>query len=103
MESIIGYQGLEFGFEANVTSTLTLNGAVGHGQHIYTSRPVVTRVIDETDMQEPSELSYLINYRVGRTPQTAANIGFTYRGSTFLVRGIQLQSFCEYLYRSHFN
>jgi hypothetical protein len=89
------YQGLELGFEANATSTVTINGALGHGQHLYTSRPAVTRVIDETDMQEESELSYLINYRVGRTPQTAANLGFTYRDPHFWFAGLNYSYFAN--------
>lgn len=89
------YQGLELGFEANATSTLTISGALGHGQHLYTSRPLVTRVIDETNTPEASELSYLENYRLGRTPQAAANLGFIYRDPHFWFGGFNYSYFAN--------
>ncbi|NNC83058.1 MAG: TonB-dependent receptor plug domain-containing protein [Flavobacteriales bacterium] len=89
------YNGLEIGFEANATSTLTLTGAIGHGQFLYTARPEVTRVIDETDTQEPTELAYMENFRVGRTPQSAINIGFNYRDPKFWFAGMDLNYFAN--------
>lgn len=89
------FNGMELGFEANVTSTVALTGALGHGQHLYTSRPKVVRVIDETDTQQETEIAYLKNFRVGRTPQTAINLGFMYRDPHFWFTGLNYSHFAD--------
>ncbi len=89
------YTGLELGVDAKATSTISVNGAFATGRHIYTSRPNVTRVIDETDTPQPTERAYLKNFRVGRTPQTAVNLGFTYRDPHFWFTGLNYSYFTD--------
>jgi hypothetical protein len=89
------YTGIELGLEANVTSTLTVNGALAKGLNIFTDRPTVTTVLDNSDEVFSSQQAYLKNYRLGRSPQTAMNIGFTYRDPHYWFTGFNYSYFAD--------
>ncbi len=82
-------QGLELGIEANVSPTITLTGVAAHGQYIYTSRPNVTIARDnDSKLLSENRTSYLENYYVGGTPQTALSAGIKYNSPKFWFAGI---------------
>jgi len=89
------YTGIELGWEANLTSTITLSGALAKGRNIYTDRPTVTTVVDNSDAVYSSQQAYLKNYHVGRSPETAMNIGVTYRAPQFWFTGVNYSYFAD--------
>jgi hypothetical protein len=87
--------GIELGWEANVTSTVTVSGALAQGRNIYKDRPTVTTVLDNSDAVYSSQQAYLKNYHVGRSPETALNIGVTYRDPHYWFTGLNYSYFAN--------
>ncbi len=77
------YMGVEFGSEYNLTSTLSGEFAIGHGQHFFTDRPNLSFAIDDTEEIRELGQVYINNYRVNSGPQTAATLGLEYRNPKF--------------------
>jgi hypothetical protein len=75
--------GGEFGFEAKVTSTLSLNGAAAVGRYYYNSRQNATITLDNTAQVLNNEVVYSENFRVAGTPQDAYSFGITYRSPKY--------------------
>jgi hypothetical protein len=75
--------GAELGFEAKLTSTITLNGAASIGRYYYDSRQKAVITIDNTNDHPTTQTVYLKNYRIPSTPQNAYNLGFFYRSPKF--------------------
>ncbi|MBN2637913.1 MAG: TonB-dependent receptor plug domain-containing protein [Bacteroidales bacterium] len=81
--------GLEFGLEANVTPTITVNAMAGLGQYIYNSNPSVTIVQDNnSNIIATDRTVYFKNYYVGGMPQTIASVGFRYNDPKYWFIGI---------------
>lgn len=88
--------GVEFGIEAQVTSTLKLKGAANVGQYTYNNNPnlVITTENASTpgftngkrDMGEAS----LKNYKIAAGPQKAYSFGFEYRDPDYWWFGATL-------------
>ena len=74
--------GLEFGMTVPLYMGLSLNGAVSVGQYTYDSNPTFVQLADNsskilTDVD--SSTVYWKDMRVESTPQTAVNVGLSYR------------------------
>ena len=87
--------GIELGWEANVTSTVAVTGALAKGRNIYKDRPTVTTVVDNSDEVYSSQKAYLKNYHLGGSPETALNIGFTYRDPHYWFTGLNYSYFAD--------
>jgi hypothetical protein len=72
------FQGVEFGFEANVLPTLTLKGAASVGRHLYTNNPSVYLTSDDFGYLDFGTAK-MKNLRIANGPQEAYSIGFEYR------------------------
>jgi len=71
--------GVEFGFEWDIISPLTLQLAATHGTHVYTNRPLFSVYDDNTATAYISnEPVYLKNYHVAGGPETAVTLGLRY-------------------------
>lgn len=73
--------GLEAAFTAPLYQGLSLNGAVSWGQYTYDSNPDYTQIRDNSGVTLSEGKVYWKNMRVESTPQTAVNVGLSYRGS----------------------
>lgn len=77
------HEGLEMGFEKTLFTAHTLQGALGWGQFYYTNRPRLQAWQDNTaDALYTNRTVYLMNYRVGGTPQLVAGLGYKYNAPT---------------------
>lgn len=78
-----GIDKLYFGLEAAVSiplyRTLTLNGAVSWGQYTYDSDPDYIQTQDNSGSIVSAGKVYWKNFRLESTPQTAVNVGLSYR------------------------
>ncbi len=75
--------GAEFGIEARLTNSLTLNAAASVGRYYYNTRQQATVTVDNSQEVIANETVYSKNFRVPATPQEAYSIGFTYRSPKF--------------------
>ena len=75
--------GGEFGVEAKLTSTLTLNAAAGIGRYYYSTRQNMNVTIDNTAKPIATAEVYSRNFRVPSTPQEAYSVGLTYRSKKY--------------------
>ncbi|MEO8066115.1 MAG: TonB-dependent receptor plug domain-containing protein [Flavobacteriales bacterium] len=83
------HKGIEFGAEANITSTWVLTAVYATGQYLYSSRPTATITRDNSSEVLASDRTvYWKNYRVGGMPQTAASIGIKYNAPKFWFVGV---------------
>ena len=69
------HRGVELGLEAKVNSIITLSLAGTIAEYIYTNRPIATTSYENGSVPEFSEITYLKNFYVGGTPQTAGTFG----------------------------
>lgn len=82
-------QGVEFGMDANLSSTISATLVAAHGEHIFTSRPNVTIVQDnDSELLATNRTVYLRNYYVGGSPQTALSAGLRYNSPRYWWAGV---------------
>ena len=72
------YQGIEFGFEANITPALSLKGAASVGRHLYANDPSVYLTSDDFGYLDFGTAK-MKNLRIANGPQEAYSVGFEYR------------------------
>lgn len=75
--------GGEFGFDAKITSSLSLNGAAALGRYYFNSRQEAIITLDNRATLLGTETIYSKNYRVSSTPQEAYSLGLNYRSPKF--------------------
>lgn len=75
--------GGEFGVEARVTSTITINAAAAVGRYYYDSKQNATVTVDNSSSILGKEIIYAQNFRVPSTPMEAYSLGATYRSPKF--------------------
>lgn len=75
--------GGEFGIEAKVTPSLTINAAAAAGRYYYDSRQHATVTVDNSTAILAEQTIYSENFRVPSTPQEAFSLGATYRSPKF--------------------
>lgn len=76
------YYGLEIGFTAPLYGGLSLNGAFSWGDYRYTSNPDFVQTVDNSATAISRDKVLWKDYYVESTPQTALNIGLSYRSSS---------------------
>ncbi len=89
--------GLEFGIEAQVTTTIKLKAAAAYGQNTYDNNPNLYLASDDFTDVEGRIVDYgkssLKNYRVAGGPQQAFQLGFEYRDPAFWFFGFSVNYF----------
>jgi hypothetical protein len=77
------HYGAELGFEARVSSTVSVNGAAAIGRYYFDSRQQAIITLDNRATLLGNETIYNNNYRVPSTPQEAYSLGISYRSPKF--------------------
>ncbi len=75
--------GGEFGIEAKVTSTITVNAAAAVGRYYYDSQQSAIITVDNSASVLGQQIIYAENFRVHSTPMQAYSLGATYRSPKF--------------------
>jgi hypothetical protein len=75
--------GGEFGIEAKLTPTLTVNAAAAVGRYYYDSKQFATITVDNSSAILGEQIIYAENFRVPSTPQEAYSLGLNYRSPQF--------------------
>jgi hypothetical protein len=87
------HQGIEFGVEANITSTLSFDLSAGIMANQYTSRPRGTYTQDnDANVLAEDRVIYIKNFYVPG-PQQAFSIGFDYRSPKYWFASMNLNHF----------
>lgn len=83
--------GVEAGLKVPIISGLSLQGAMSYGSYIYTSTPLVTQTIDNSDrvVLENAKVNW-VGYKVPSTPQLSADLGLNYRSPKYLFASIDV-------------
>jgi len=71
-------QGIEFGAEIKATKRLSVVLVAAVGQYIYTNRPKTTISWDNSAFPDTTAVTYIKNFNVYGTPQTALSAGLKY-------------------------
>ena len=74
------YFGLEFAATVPIYAGISFNGAVSWGQYTYNSNPDYVQIQDNSGVVQNQGKVYWKNFRIESTPQTAINMGLSYRG-----------------------
>lgn len=75
--------GGEFGIEAKLTNTITMNAAAAVGRYYFDSRQHATITVDNSSSILGEQIIYAENFRVPSTPQEAYSLGINYRSPQF--------------------
>lgn len=90
------HQGLELGLEKTLFTSHIVQLAIGYGEFVYTSRPIVSAWQDNNNVSLYTDRTvYLKNYKVGGVPQAAAGIGYKYNAPKHWFIGTYLNYFDE--------
>ena len=82
--------GLELAFSVPVYAGLSLNGALSLGDYIYSSNPNFIQTQDNSGNIKNEGQVYWKNFYVESSPQTAANIGLSYRGPNSIFASVDV-------------
>ena len=72
------FKGIELGLTFNLTSSLTVSGAMNLARYQYKNRPIGTRSYENGSQPDVTQQVYLKNFYVSGTPQEAYCIAFNY-------------------------
>lgn len=75
--------GGEFGLEAKLTPSLTLNAAAAVGRYYYDSKQFGITTVDNSASVLGQQIIYMENFRVPSTPMEAYSLGLSYRSPKF--------------------
>lgn len=90
------HYGGEFGAEAKITSTITLNASAGYGKYLYNSRPTVMIAQDNSsEVLAENRIAYLQNYHLGGMPELAVSVGGKYNAPKYWFIGVNANYFGE--------
>jgi len=83
------HYGGELGFAANIMPTIEVSGAAAMGKYTYTDRPTLTAYddINEGPVLAPRTV-FLDRFYEDNTPQSAYNLGVTYRAPFFMFANL---------------
>jgi hypothetical protein len=87
--------GGEFGVEARVTTSVTINAAASVGRYYYDSKQHAVITADNSASVLGQQLVYAENFRVPSTPQEAYSLGATYRSPKFWFISVTANYFNE--------
>ncbi len=79
------HQGIEFGAEGKLSSTLKAVGVVSFGNYRYTSRPEATINYDNGTAEDVTETIYAKNFYLGGTPQFASSLGLRFNKNYWFI------------------
>ncbi len=82
--------GLEVAASLPLYAGLSLNGAVSWGQYTYDSNPDYVQIQDNSGEIKNQGKVYWKNFRVESTPQTAINVGLSYRSRNNIYASIDM-------------
>lgn len=82
--------GLEVAASVPLYAGLSLNGAVSWGQYTYDSNPDYVQIQDNSGEIKNQGQVYWKNYRVESTPQTAINLGLSYRSRNNIYASVDM-------------
>lgn len=82
--------GLEVAASVPLYAGLSLNGAVSWGQYTYDSNPDYVQIQDNKNEIINQGQVYWKNYRVESTPQTAINLGLSYRSRNNIYASVDM-------------
>lgn len=85
--------GIEAGFEAKLSPTLTANAALALGQYQYANNPTYIQSIDNSNEIIDRDRVYWEGLNLSGTPQTAATVGLTYYAPWYANFGINANYF----------
>ena len=86
--------GLEVGLEIPIYRGLSFRGAASVGDYRYTSNPLVTQTIDNSEKVILNDAKVRWEgYHVASTPQTAINLGLNFRSNNYWFAGIDVNYF----------
>jgi len=89
------HQGIEFGMEANITSTLSFEAAAGISANQYTSRPTGTFTQDNSaEVLAEDKVIYIRNFYIPG-PQQAYTVGLNYNSPKYWFATFNLNYFRE--------
>ncbi|MBE6209671.1 MAG: carboxypeptidase-like regulatory domain-containing protein [Rikenellaceae bacterium] len=85
------HAGVEFAVSVPIAVGISFEGAVNYGDYVYTSDPLVTQTVDNNAkaVLENARVYYK-GLKVESTPQTAATLGFDYKGPNSWYAGINV-------------
>ena len=75
--------GGEFGVEARLSSTLTLNAAASIGRYYFDSRQQAIITVDNSATELGRDIIYAENFKVPSTPMEAVSLSLNYRSPAF--------------------
>jgi hypothetical protein len=87
------HQGIEFGTEVKITSTLSIQAVAALGNYRYTNRPLATICYDNGSKPDTIERVFIKNFYVPGTPQTATSLGLRYAGPRYLYINLNANYF----------
>lgn len=88
------HMGGEFALDIDVYKGFSITPVAAIGRHIYSDRPNVTIVRDNTsDVLVDSETAYLKNFFLGNGPQMAGTLGLNYRSPKYWFVNLNLNYF----------
>ncbi|MCL2028223.1 MAG: carboxypeptidase regulatory-like domain-containing protein [Bacteroidales bacterium] len=89
--------GVEFGADVYVWNGFSVKGAVAYGDYIYTSNPLLTQTVDNSNDVLSNQLVRWDGSYVSGTPQLATNLGIEYRAPSSWWAGVDL-NYYNYTY-----
>lgn len=86
--------GVEFAVQVPIAVGISFNGCLSLGNYEYTSDPRVTQTVDNSSktLLENAKVFYK-GLKVESTPQTAANVGLSYRGAHNWYAGVDFNMY----------
>ncbi len=84
------YFGLEFAATVPLFAGISFNGAASWGQYTYNSNPDYVQIQDNSGVVQNQGKVYWKNFRIESTPQTAVNLGLSYRGPNNIFASIDV-------------
>lgn len=87
------HAGVEVAAQYKISSTISFTGVASVGEYIYTSRPTAIFVIDDDGVIQNRGRSYLKNFYIPSTPQTAYSGSLEYRSPNFWSASVTVNYF----------
>lgn len=82
--------GLEVAASVPIYAGLSANGAISWGQYTYNSNPNYVQIQDNSGEIKSEGQVYWKNFRVESTPQTAINVGLSYRSRNNIYASVDM-------------
>lgn len=87
------HTGVEIGAECKITPALSVTTVFTYGQYRYANNPDYIQTIDNSQKLLEQDRVYWNGFHVSGTPQTAANVSFSYQFPFYMWAGIDFNYF----------